>query len=67
LPEQLLADVHRHRDPDGKTARYILGLSCEKARSRTSTRSRSSTRAPGRMKRYPNLVDYEAKLASRAT
>ena len=49
---------------DGRTARYISGFSCEKGTVEDETalkvlnKERSS-----RMKEYPNLVDYEAKLA----
>ena len=49
--------------PNGDTARYISGFSCEKGTVedydalRTLNKSRKK-----RMKRYPNLVAYEAKL-----
>ena len=66
LPEQLRAHVHRHQDARRPTrAATSRGFSCEKgtvesrrgdARARPPS-ARSST------KQFPNLVDYEAKLA----
>ena len=52
--------------PDGTTARYISGFSCEKGTVESEqamialTKERKSL-----IKKYPNLVDYESKLAFR--
>ncbi len=49
---------------DGKSARYISGFSCEKGTVENMTALKSLNKErQARMKRYPNLVDYEAKLA----
>jgi len=49
---------------DGKTARYISGFSCEKGtvENMDALKLLNKERTK-RMKQYPNLVDYEAKLA----
>lgn len=49
---------------DGKTARYISGFSCEKGtvEDMDALKVLNKERAK-RMKQYPNLVEYEAKLA----
>ncbi len=49
---------------DGRTARYISGFSCEKGtvEDMDALKALNGERRT-RMKRYPNLVDYEAKLA----
>ncbi|RMH44728.1 MAG: CoA activase [Deltaproteobacteria bacterium] len=52
------------RTPTGQTARYISGFSCEKGTVEDLDALRELNRErKERMKRYPNLVDYEAKLA----
>ncbi|MEZ4367102.1 MAG: BadF/BadG/BcrA/BcrD ATPase family protein [Kofleriaceae bacterium] len=49
---------------DGKTARYISGFSCEKGTVENMDALKLLNKErQGRMKKYPNLVDYEAKLA----
>jgi predicted CoA-substrate-specific enzyme activase len=53
---------------DGKTARYISGFSCEKGTvENLDALKKLNKERQGRMKRYPNLVDYEAKLAFKAS
>jgi activator of 2-hydroxyglutaryl-CoA dehydratase/predicted nucleotide-binding protein (sugar kinase/HSP70/actin superfamily) len=49
---------------DGKTARYISGFSCEKGtvEDMDALKLLNKERSK-RMKQYPNLVEYEAKLA----
>jgi activator of 2-hydroxyglutaryl-CoA dehydratase/predicted nucleotide-binding protein (sugar kinase/HSP70/actin superfamily) len=49
---------------DGKTARYISGFSCEKGTvENLDALKLLNKERQKRMKQYPNLVDYEAKLA----
>ncbi len=49
---------------DGKTARYISGFSCEKGTVENMDALKVLNKErQKRMKKYPNLVDYEAKLA----
>jgi activator of 2-hydroxyglutaryl-CoA dehydratase/predicted nucleotide-binding protein (sugar kinase/HSP70/actin superfamily) len=49
---------------DGKTARYISGFSCEKGTVENLDALKLLNKdRQKRMKQYPNLVDYEAKLA----
>lgn len=49
---------------DGKSARYISGFSCEKGTvENMDALKKLNKERQSRMKRYPNLVDYEAKLA----
>jgi len=49
---------------DGKTARYISGFSCEKGTvENMDALKKLNKERQQRMKKYPNLVDYEAKLA----
>ena len=49
---------------DGKTARYISGFSCEKGTvENMDALKKLNKERQSRMKKYPNLVDYEAKLA----
>ncbi|MBK7072698.1 MAG: CoA activase [Myxococcales bacterium] len=49
---------------DGKTARYISGFSCEKGTvENLDALKQLNKERQGRMKKFPNLVDYEAKLA----
>jgi predicted nucleotide-binding protein (sugar kinase/HSP70/actin superfamily) len=49
---------------DGKTARYISGFSCEKGTVENLDALKVLNKErQKRMKQYPNLVDYEAKLA----
>ena len=52
------------RTEDGNTARYISGFSCEKGtfEDLEALKALNSDRKT-RMKRYPNLVEFEAKLA----
>jgi activator of 2-hydroxyglutaryl-CoA dehydratase/predicted nucleotide-binding protein (sugar kinase/HSP70/actin superfamily) len=52
------------RTLDGKTARYISGFSCEKGTVENMDALKVLNKErQKRMKQYPNLVDYEAKLA----
>jgi activator of 2-hydroxyglutaryl-CoA dehydratase/predicted nucleotide-binding protein (sugar kinase/HSP70/actin superfamily) len=52
------------RTLDGKTARYISGFSCEKGTvENVDALKVLNKERQKRMKQYPNLVDYEAKLA----
>ena len=65
LPEQLLAHIHRYQDtPTGNTARYISGFSCEKGtvEDLDALKEPQQGSSRDRMKEYPNLVDFEAKL-----
>lgn len=49
---------------DGKSARYISGFSCEKGTvENMDALKKLNKERQTRMKKYPNLVDYEAKLA----
>jgi len=49
---------------DGKSARYISGFSCEKGTVENMDALKLLNKdRQKRMKQYPNLVDYEAKLA----
>ncbi len=49
---------------DGSKARYISGFSCEKGTvENLDALKKLNKDRQGRMKKYPNLVDYEAKLA----
>jgi len=49
---------------DGKTARYISGFSCEKGTvENLDALKLLNKERQKRMKQFPNLVDYEAKLA----
>ncbi|HEV8268730.1 MAG TPA: acyl-CoA dehydratase activase-related protein, partial [Thermoanaerobaculia bacterium] len=54
------------RTPDGRTSRYISGFSCEKGtvESVDALRLLEAKRKDQKSK-YPNLVDYEARLAFR--
>jgi len=54
------------RTPDGRTSRYISGFSCEKGtvESVDALRTLEAKRKDQKAK-YPNLVDYEARLAFR--
>jgi activator of 2-hydroxyglutaryl-CoA dehydratase/predicted nucleotide-binding protein (sugar kinase/HSP70/actin superfamily) len=54
------------KTPDGRTSRYISGFSCEKGtvESVESLRALEAKRKDQKAK-YPNLVDYEARLAFR--
>jgi activator of 2-hydroxyglutaryl-CoA dehydratase/predicted nucleotide-binding protein (sugar kinase/HSP70/actin superfamily) len=52
------------RTLDGKSARYISGFSCEKGTvENIDALKLLNKERQKRMKQYPNLVDYEAKLA----
>ena len=52
---------------DGKTARYISGFSCEKGTvENMDALKKLNKERQTRMKKYPNLVDYESKLAFKA-
>jgi activator of 2-hydroxyglutaryl-CoA dehydratase/predicted nucleotide-binding protein (sugar kinase/HSP70/actin superfamily) len=52
--------------PDGRTSRYISGFSCEKGTVESLDALRLLEKKRKDLKtRYPNLVDYEAKLAFR--
>jgi len=49
------------RTPDGQTARYISGFSCEKGTVEDEDALRALNKErKARVKRYPNMVDYEA-------
>ena len=49
---------------DGKSARYISGFSCEKGTvENLDALKKLNKERSARMKKYPNLVDYEATLA----
>ncbi|MCB9557715.1 MAG: CoA activase [Deltaproteobacteria bacterium] len=53
--------------PDGKTSRYISGFSCEKGTVESKDALKALTAERKQLKaRYPNLVDYESKLAFRS-
>jgi activator of 2-hydroxyglutaryl-CoA dehydratase/predicted nucleotide-binding protein (sugar kinase/HSP70/actin superfamily) len=53
--------------PDGRTSRYIAGFSCEKGTVESKDALKELMRERGRIKaRFPNLVEYESKLAFRS-
>ena len=53
--------------PDGKTSRYISGFSCEKGTVESKEALKILTKERKQLKaHYPNLVDYESKLAFRS-
>ncbi|RYE81722.1 MAG: CoA activase [Myxococcales bacterium] len=55
------------RRPDGSTARYISGFSCEKGTVESEAAMLSLVAERKKTaKAYPNLVDYESKLAFRS-
>jgi activator of 2-hydroxyglutaryl-CoA dehydratase/predicted nucleotide-binding protein (sugar kinase/HSP70/actin superfamily) len=52
------------RTPEGATSRYISGFSCEKGTVESLDALRALQQRRNKLKRaYPNLVEYEAKLA----
>lgn len=52
--------------PDGRTARYIAGFSCEKGTVESKEAVQALTRERRKLKeQYPNLVDYESELVFR--
>ncbi|HTJ41958.1 MAG TPA: BadF/BadG/BcrA/BcrD ATPase family protein [Kofleriaceae bacterium] len=52
---------------DGNKARYISGFSCEKGTvENLDALKKLNKERQGRMKKFPNLVDYEATLAFKA-
>jgi activator of 2-hydroxyglutaryl-CoA dehydratase/predicted nucleotide-binding protein (sugar kinase/HSP70/actin superfamily) len=54
------------RTPEGHTARYISGFSCEKGTVESEEAMLELTRTRKQiLKKYPNLVDYESKQAFR--
>jgi activator of 2-hydroxyglutaryl-CoA dehydratase/predicted nucleotide-binding protein (sugar kinase/HSP70/actin superfamily) len=54
------------KTPDGRTSRYIAGFSCEKGTVESLEALKAITQRRNSQKtRYPNLADYEAKLAFR--
>jgi predicted nucleotide-binding protein (sugar kinase/HSP70/actin superfamily)/activator of 2-hydroxyglutaryl-CoA dehydratase len=54
------------RTPDGRTSRYISGFSCEKGTVESVDALRALEQKRKSLKTaYPNLVDYEARLAFR--
>ena len=55
------------KTPSGRTSRYIAGFSCEKGtvESKEALAALTATRKDLKV-RYPNLVDYESKLAFRS-
>ncbi|MFN7141577.1 MAG: BadF/BadG/BcrA/BcrD ATPase family protein, partial [Limisphaerales bacterium] len=55
------------RTPDGRTSRYISGFSCEKGTVESKDALKELTAKRKQLKeKFPNLVDYEAKLAFRS-
>jgi activator of 2-hydroxyglutaryl-CoA dehydratase/predicted nucleotide-binding protein (sugar kinase/HSP70/actin superfamily) len=55
------------RTPDGRTSRYISGFSCEKGTVESKDALKELTSRRKQLKeRFPNLVDYESKLAFRS-
>jgi activator of 2-hydroxyglutaryl-CoA dehydratase/predicted nucleotide-binding protein (sugar kinase/HSP70/actin superfamily) len=53
--------------PRGTTSRYIAGFSCEKGTVESTEALKALTATRKELKvRYPNLVDYESKLAFRS-
>jgi len=54
------------RTPDGRTSRYISGFSCEKGTVESLDALRALEKRRKELKtRFPNLADYEARLAFR--
>jgi activator of 2-hydroxyglutaryl-CoA dehydratase/predicted nucleotide-binding protein (sugar kinase/HSP70/actin superfamily) len=54
------------KTPEGRTSRYISGFSCEKGTVESLEAVQKLTRRRNELKtRFPNLVDYESKLAFR--
>ncbi|MCA9603872.1 MAG: CoA activase, partial [Myxococcales bacterium] len=54
------------RTPEGRTSRYISGFSCEKGTVESTDALKSLNAQRKQLKaRFPNLVDYESKLAFR--
>src|SRR5262249_38660844 len=54
------------KTPDGRTSRYISGFSCEKGTVESIDALKLLEKKRKSLKtRYPNLVDYEARLAFR--
>jgi activator of 2-hydroxyglutaryl-CoA dehydratase/predicted nucleotide-binding protein (sugar kinase/HSP70/actin superfamily) len=54
------------KTPDGRTSRYISGFSCEKGTVESVGALRAlEAKRKEQKSRYPNLVDYEARLAFR--
>lgn len=54
------------RTPDGRTSRYISGFSCEKGTVESLDALKALTARRTELKtKFPNLADYEAKLAFR--
>ncbi|HEX7899418.1 MAG TPA: BadF/BadG/BcrA/BcrD ATPase family protein [Planctomycetota bacterium] len=55
------------RTPDGRTSRYISGFSCEKGTVESLDALKALTAKRTALKtKFPNLADYEAKLAFRS-
>ncbi len=55
------------KTPDGQTSRYISGFSCEKGTVESVDALKAlNARRKSLKERFPNLVDYEAKLAFRS-
>lgn len=55
------------RTPDGRTSRYISGFSCEKGTVESLDALKELTAKRTALKtKFPNLADYEAKLAFRS-
>ncbi len=55
------------RTPDGRTSRYISGFSCEKGTVESLDALKELTARRKTLKtKYPNLADYEARLAFRS-
>ncbi|MCE9576411.1 MAG: acyl-CoA dehydratase activase-related protein [Deltaproteobacteria bacterium] len=53
---------------DGNKARYISGFSCEKGTvENLDALKKLNKERSGRMKKFPNLVDYEAKLCFKSS
>jgi predicted nucleotide-binding protein (sugar kinase/HSP70/actin superfamily) len=55
------------RTPDGRASRYISGFSCEKGTVESKEALKELTARRKQLKeKFPNLVDYESKLAFRS-
>ncbi len=65
LPERVQAHVHRHEDArTARTSRYISGFSCEKGTVESKEAMLDLVAERKKIaQQFPNMVDYEAKLA----
>ena len=66
MPEQLFEYVYRYQNARRQTSRYIAGFSCESGtvESKDALKELNAKRRDLKS-RFPNLVDYESKLAFR--